>query len=39
MKDLAWQLFQQTGNIAYYKLYKELSKDGRDDQSGGAKNH
>ena len=33
MKDTAWKLFQQTGNPAYYMLYKELSKDGRDDES------
>ena len=33
MKDTAWKLFRETGNIAYYMLYKELSKDGRDDKS------
>lgn len=33
MKDTAWKLFRETGNIAYYMLYKELSKDGRDDES------
>ena len=32
MKDLAWKLFEQTGNIAYYRLYKELSANGRDDK-------
>ena len=32
MKDTAWKLFRETGNIAYYMLYKELSKDGRDDE-------
>ena len=37
MKDLVWKLFEQTGNVAYYNLYKELEKDGRDDQSGGTK--
>ena len=36
MKDIAWKLFQQTGNPAYYMLYKELSKDGRDDESSGS---
>ena len=39
MKDLVWKLFEQTGNVAYYNLYKELSKDGRNDQSGGSKEH
>ena len=33
MKDTAWKLFRETGNPAYYMLYKELSKDGRDDES------
>lgn len=33
MKDKAWQLFKQTGNPAYYMLYKELSKNGSDDKS------
>ncbi|MCM1289663.1 MAG: YqzL family protein [Corallococcus sp.] len=35
MKDLAWKLFEQTGNVAYYRLYKELSDNGHDDKSGG----
>ena len=33
MKDTAWKLFCKTGNPAYYMLYKELSKDGRNDKS------
>lgn len=34
MKDKVWQLFKETGNPAYYMLYKELSKtDGTDDKS------
>ena len=33
MKDTAWKLFRETGNPAYYMLYKELSKDGCDDKS------
>lgn len=37
MKDTAWKLFRETGNIAYYMLYKELSKDGCDDEGAGAK--
>lgn len=37
MKDLVWELFEQTGNIAYYTLYRELSDDGRNDKSGGSK--
>ena len=37
MKDTAWKLFRETGNIAYYMLYKELSKDGRDDKSRSPK--
>ena len=32
MKDTVWQLFEQTGNPAYYMLYKELSKNGSNDQ-------
>lgn len=24
-KDLAWELFEKTGSIAYYNLYKKLS--------------
>ena len=36
MKDTAWKLFCKTGNPAYYMLYKELSKDGRDDESSGS---
>ncbi len=39
MKDLVWKLFAQTGNIAYYNLYKELSDDGRDGKSSGASGH
>ena len=37
MKELAWKLFEQTGKIAYYQLYKELSGDGRDDKSRSVK--
>lgn len=33
MKDKVWQLFKETGNPAYYMLYKELSKNGSDDKS------
>lgn len=32
MKDKVWQLFKETGNPAYYMLYKELSKDGRNNK-------
>lgn len=39
MKDLAWKLFEQTGNVAYYELYKELSDDGRNHKSGGVKSN
>lgn len=39
MKDLVWNLFEKTGNVAYYRLYKELSDDGRNDKSGGAESH
>ncbi|MCH5159874.1 MAG: YqzL family protein [Clostridiales bacterium] len=35
MKDIVWKLFRETGNPAYYMLYKELSKDGRDDEGSG----
>lgn len=24
VKELAWQLFEKTGSLAYYRLYKEL---------------
>lgn len=38
MKDKAWQLFKETGNPAYYMLYKELSKEnGTDDKSNRSK--
>lgn len=37
MKDKVWQLFKETGNPAYYMLYKELSKDGSDDKGDRAK--
>ena len=37
MKDIVWKLFRETGNPAYYMLYKELSKDGRDDKSHRSK--
>lgn len=39
MKDLVWKLFRETGNVAYYRLYKELTDDGRCDKSGGASGH
>ena len=32
MKDLVWKLFEQTGKIAYYKLYKELCGNGCDNE-------
>ncbi len=35
MKNTVWKLFTETGNPAYYVLYKELTKDGRDDKSRG----
>ena len=38
MKDIVWKLFRETGNPAYYMLYKELSKeDGRDYESHRSK--
>ena len=37
MKDTAWKLFRETGNPVYYLLYKELSKDGRNDESRSSK--
>lgn len=39
MKDLAWKLFEKTGNIAYYQLYKELSDNGRDDKGRSAESN
>ena len=33
MKNTVWKLFEETGNPAYYVLYKELTKDGRDNKS------
>ncbi len=33
MKDKVWELFKETGNPAYYMLYKELAKNGRNDKS------
>ena len=34
MKDTLWKLFKQTGNPAYYSLYKRLDKqNGFDDKS------
>ena len=35
MKDTVWKLFKETGNPAYYMLYKELTKDGRNDEGAG----
>ena len=37
MKDIVWKLFKETGNPAYYVLYKELTNDGRDDESPDVK--
>ena len=37
MKDIVWKLFKETGNPAYYMLYKELTEDGRNDKSSGPK--
>ena len=37
MKDTVWKLFLETGNPAYYMLYKELTKDGRNDKSHSSK--
>ena len=37
MKDTVWKLFKETGNPAYYMLYKELTKDGRNDERSGSK--
>ena len=37
MKDKVWQLFKETGNPAYYMLYKELYKNGSDDKSNSDK--
>lgn len=28
-RDIAWELFEKTGNVSYYMLYKRL--DGRED--------
>lgn len=39
MKDKVWQLFKETGNPAYYMLYKELSKDGSDDKGSRPKSN
>ena len=39
MKDLVWKLFQETGNIAYYRLYKELDQNGRDDKGSSLEGH
>ena len=36
MKDIVWKLFRETGNPGYYRLYKELTKDGRDDEGSGS---
>ncbi|MBR2974938.1 MAG: YqzL family protein [Clostridia bacterium] len=34
MKDTLWKLFKQTGNPAYYSLYKRLQQtNGSDDTS------
>lgn len=39
MRDLVWELFKETGNIAYYELYRELSEDGRNNKSRGSSRH
>jgi len=26
-KDIAWEMFERTGNISYYMLYHELKRD------------
>ena len=34
MRDTLWKLFKQTGNLAYYSLYKRLEdKNGRNNTS------
>gem|GEM_PF-3062921 len=30
-KDLAWELFKETGNISYYCLYRSLGGSSEDD--------
>ena len=37
MKDIVWKLFKATGNPVYYLFYKELTKDGRNDEGNSAK--
>ncbi len=39
MKDLAWKLFEETGNIAYYRLYKDLTDDGHNGKGGGSQSN
>lgn len=39
MKKTVWKLFEETGNPAYYMLYKELSKDGRNHASDCSTEH
>lgn len=39
MKNVVWKLFEQTGNVAYYLLYKELTKNGRNNKSHRPKNN
>lgn len=39
MKNVVWKLFEQTGNTAYYLLYKELTKNGRNNKSHRPKNN
>ncbi|MBQ2805114.1 MAG: YqzL family protein [Clostridia bacterium] len=36
MKNIVWKLFEQTGNPAYYVLYKELTKDGHHNKGAGS---
>lgn len=28
-REIAWKLFEETGNFSYYMLYKRLDRDGR----------
>lgn len=36
-ENLAWEMFAQTGNISYYKLYKDLKRNGRKIQGDSTK--
>ncbi len=39
LKDTVWKLFEETGNLSYYLLYKELTSDGVHNKSNSTKNH